>query len=187
MSTPAPWPPVTVLLVDDHALLRAGVHAEIARRRRGGRGGHRRRSNGGERRLTPEVVLLDVHMPDGGGLAVLHGVATQDPPVRFLALSVSDAAEDVIALIRAGARGYVTKAITGRTWWRQSAAWPTGTQCSPRLAGSCSTHLPTPSRARPARRDLPATTRPARTTSTASPRASAKCCASSPAATCTRE
>ena len=62
---------------------------------------------------TPDVVLLDVHMPDGGGLAVLRAVNDKDPSIRFLALSVSDAAEDVISVIRAGARGYVTKNISG--------------------------------------------------------------------------
>jgi DNA-binding NarL/FixJ family response regulator len=61
----------------------------------------------------PDVVLLDVHMPGGGGKAVLEEVLRQRPEVRFLALSVSDAAEDVIAVIRAGARGYVTKNISG--------------------------------------------------------------------------
>jgi DNA-binding NarL/FixJ family response regulator len=60
----------------------------------------------------PDVVLLDVHMPDGGGLAVLEAIRPQLPETRFLALSVSDAAEDVIALIRAGASGYVTKTIS---------------------------------------------------------------------------
>jgi DNA-binding NarL/FixJ family response regulator len=62
--------------------------------------------------LQPDVVLLDVHLPDGGGRAVLAGVGTAAPATRFLALSVSDAAEDVIGVIRAGARGYVTKSIT---------------------------------------------------------------------------
>jgi DNA-binding NarL/FixJ family response regulator len=61
----------------------------------------------------PDVVLLDVHMPDGGGVAVIEAVAEDDPLPRFLALSASDAAEDVIATIRAGARGYVTKSISG--------------------------------------------------------------------------
>src|SRR5262249_27257517 len=61
----------------------------------------------------PEVVLLDVHLPDGGGEAVIAGVALERPGVKFLALSVSDAAEDVIGVIRAGARGYVTKTISG--------------------------------------------------------------------------
>ena len=58
-------------------------------------------------------MLLDVHMPDGGGVEVIRRVAAQQPAVRFLALSVSDAAQDVIAVIRAGARGYVTKSISG--------------------------------------------------------------------------
>ncbi len=61
----------------------------------------------------PEVVLLDVHLPGGGGQAVLRGVMPHHPTVQFLALSVSDAPEDVIAVIRAGARGYVTKTISG--------------------------------------------------------------------------
>src|SRR5205085_8289325 len=61
----------------------------------------------------PDVVLLDVHLPGGGGQAVIETVARTHPHMRFLALSVSDAAEDVIAVIRAGARGYVTKTISG--------------------------------------------------------------------------
>ncbi len=61
----------------------------------------------------PEVVLLDVHMPDGGGVEVIRRTAEAHPKTQFLALSVSDAAEDVIAVIRAGARGYVTKTISG--------------------------------------------------------------------------
>src|SRR4051794_41594844 len=65
----------------------------------------------GER--LPEVVLIDVHMPGGGGRAVIEAVAPLHPEIKFLALSVSDAAEDVIAVIRAGARGYVTKTISG--------------------------------------------------------------------------
>src|SRR3954447_15916538 len=103
-----------VVLVDDHALFRAGVRAEL---------------DGlvdvvgdaatvadavaliGD--LVPDVVLLDVHMPDGGGLEVLRRLAGEPAGVQFLALSVSDAAEDVIAVIRAGARGYVTKSISG--------------------------------------------------------------------------
>jgi DNA-binding NarL/FixJ family response regulator len=67
----------------------------------------------GIRRTTPDVVLLDVHLPDGGGRAVIEAVRPTHPQVRFLALSVSDAAEDVIGVIRAGARGYVTKTISG--------------------------------------------------------------------------
>ena len=65
------------------------------------------------KQLDPDVVLLDVHLADGGGQAVIAQVAPERPGVRFLALSVSDAAEDVIAVIRAGARGYVTKTISG--------------------------------------------------------------------------
>ena len=65
------------------------------------------------RHVKPDVVLLDVHMPDGGGAEVLRRVRPEQPDVVFLALSVSDAAEDVIAVIRAGARGYVTKTISG--------------------------------------------------------------------------
>src|SRR5437764_11037188 len=63
----------------------------------------------------PDVVLLDVHLPGGGGAEVIRGVHAQLPAVRFLALSVSDAAEDVIGVVRAGARGYVTKTIDGAT------------------------------------------------------------------------
>ncbi len=103
-----------VLLVDDHALFRAGVRSEL---------------DGlvdvvGDAATVadavaliaaeaPDVVLLDVHMPDGGGLEVLRQVGASAPGTQFLALSVSDAAEDVIAVIRAGARGYVTKTISG--------------------------------------------------------------------------
>ena len=64
------------------------------------------------KQLDPDVVLLDVHLPDGSGDVVINAVAPDRPGVRFLALSVSDAAEDVIAVIRAGARGYVTKTIS---------------------------------------------------------------------------
>src|SRR5690242_21070013 len=67
----------------------------------------------GIRRTVPDVVLLDVHLPGGGGRAVLEALRAELPSVRWLALSVSDAAEDVIAVIRAGARGYVTKTISG--------------------------------------------------------------------------
>jgi DNA-binding NarL/FixJ family response regulator len=103
-----------VFLVDDHALFRAGVRAEL---------GEHVEVVGeaddvepaveliGERQ--PDVVLLDVHLPSGGGQRVVEAVKTEHPAVRFLALSVSDAPEDVIAVIRAGARGYVTKTISG--------------------------------------------------------------------------
>jgi len=84
----------------------------------------------------PDVVLLDVHMPDGGGLAVIEAVRDTLPDTRFLALSVSDAAEDVIALIRAGARGYVTKTISADELADAVARVAGGDAVfSPRLAG----------------------------------------------------
>ena len=101
-----------VYLVDDHGMFRAGVRAELgAYVDVVGEAGTVARAVSGIGTLQPDVVLLDVHMPDGGGRAVLDAVRTAQPQVRFLALSVSDAAEDVIGLIRAGARGYVTKTI----------------------------------------------------------------------------
>jgi DNA-binding NarL/FixJ family response regulator len=103
----------TVVLVDDHAMFRAGVRAELgARVDVVGEAGDPAAALEVIRRTQPEVVLLDVHMPDGGGLAVLQALGDTLPGTRVLALSVSDAAEDVIALIRAGARGYVTKTIS---------------------------------------------------------------------------
>ncbi|HLT10493.1 MAG TPA: response regulator transcription factor [Micromonosporaceae bacterium] len=102
-----------VVLVDDHAMFRAGVRAEL-----GpyvdvvGEAGSVAEAIAVVTATVPDVVLLDVHMPDGGGRAVLESVRRSHPNVRFLALSVSDAAEDVIGLIRAGARGYVTKTIS---------------------------------------------------------------------------
>jgi DNA-binding NarL/FixJ family response regulator len=103
----------TVFLVDDHAMFRAGVRAELGQFvQLVGEAGTVADAIAGIREKRPDVVLLDVHMPDGGGLAVLAGVAGEVPDTRFLALSVSDAAEDVIAVIRAGARGYVTKTIS---------------------------------------------------------------------------
>ena len=101
-----------VALVDDHRLFRSGVRAalgdavEVV-----GEAGTVAEAVALVVRTQPDVVLLDVHMPDGGGRAVLAGVAQQAPGTKFLALSVSDAAEDVIGVIRGGARGYVTKSI----------------------------------------------------------------------------
>ncbi len=103
-----------VFLVDDHAVFRSGVRAELGREHDmeivGEAGGVVEAVTGIDS-TKPDVVLLDVHMPDGGGVAVLGRI---DPGSVCLALSVSDAAEDVIAVIRAGARGYVTKTISGR-------------------------------------------------------------------------
>jgi len=103
-----------VLIVDDHQMFRAGVRVEL---------GDAVDVVGDAadvetavrliRELLPDVVLLDVHMPGGGGKAVLDAVTATHPEVKFLALSVSDAAEDVISVIRSGARGYVTKTISG--------------------------------------------------------------------------
>ena len=110
MSTGRP----TVVLVDDHELFRAGVRAELE----GlvdirAEAGSVEEAASATLRERPDVVLLDVHMPGGGGVEVIRQVAQKLPAQRFLALSVSDAAEDVIAVIRAGARGYVTKSISG--------------------------------------------------------------------------
>ena len=103
-----------VVLVDDHELFRAGVRGEIATSVDiVGEAGTVAEAVPLIRELDPEVVLLDVHLPDGGGEGVIAGVAQERPAVKFLALSVSDAAEDVIGVIRAGARGYVTKTISG--------------------------------------------------------------------------
>ncbi|HEV7706967.1 MAG TPA: response regulator transcription factor [Asanoa sp.] len=102
-----------VFVVDDHAMFRAGVRAELAGRVDViGEASTVAEAVSRIGALEPDVVLLDVHMPDGGGRAVLEVIRRTHPQVRFLALSVSDAAEDVIGLIRAGARGYVTKTIS---------------------------------------------------------------------------
>ena len=103
-----------VVLVDDHALFRAGVRGEIGEQVEiVGEAGSVAEAVPLIRSTDPDVVLLDVHLGDGGGEAVIAGVAQERPAVKFLALSVSDAAEDVIGVIRAGARGYVTKTISG--------------------------------------------------------------------------
>jgi DNA-binding NarL/FixJ family response regulator len=105
---------IRVLVVDDHAVVRSGVRAEVgAEVDVVGEADDVRSALAAIADLVPDVVLLDVHLPGGGGSAVLSHAVPLFPSVRFLALSVSDAAEDVIAVIRAGARGYVTKAITG--------------------------------------------------------------------------
>src|SRR3954452_25265725 len=102
-----------VLIVDDHELFRAGVRGQVepAVDVVG-------EASGVDEALhligeeSPDVVLLDVHMPEGGGVEVLRRASELEAPPRFLALSASDAAEDVIAVIRAGARGYVSKSIS---------------------------------------------------------------------------
>ncbi len=101
-----------VLIVDDHQLFRSGVRSELERHLEiTGEAGTVAEAVTAIESDQPEVVLLDVHMPDGGGLEVIRRAAERDLRPCYLALSVSDAAEDVIAVIRAGARGYVTKNI----------------------------------------------------------------------------
>ena len=103
-----------VVLVDDHGLFRAGVRAELGEQVEVvGDAGTVEEAVELIGREAPDVVLLDVHMPGGGGVEVIRRVAGTVPGVRFLALSVSDAPDDVISVIRAGARGYVTKTISG--------------------------------------------------------------------------
>lgn len=106
-------PPLRVVLVDDHELFRAGVRSELEGLvELAGEAGTVEEAVRCIETTRPDVVLLDVHMPAGGGVEVIRRAGEAQPGVRFLALSVSDAAEDVIAVIRAGARGYVTKTIS---------------------------------------------------------------------------
>jgi len=126
-----------VVIVDDHAMFRAGVRHEI--------GQHCDVVGEGEDVATavavivatePDVVLLDVHLPGGGGAEVIKQVLPTRPDVKFLALSVSDAAQDVIGVIRAGARGYVTKSISSEELLEGMARVAAGDAVfSPRLAG----------------------------------------------------
>ena len=103
-----------IVIVDDHGIFRAGVRSELGDSIDVvGEAGTVGEAIPLVVETDPDVVLLDVHLPDGGGQAVIAGVSPERPGVRFLALSVSDAAEDVIGVVRAGARGYVTKTISG--------------------------------------------------------------------------
>jgi DNA-binding NarL/FixJ family response regulator len=103
-----------LVLVEDHRLFRSGVRSELdSSIEVVGEASTVAEAIPLIRDLDPDVVLLDVHLPDGTGQAVIAAVAPERPGVKFLALSVSDAAEDVIGVIRAGARGYVTKTISG--------------------------------------------------------------------------
>ena len=126
-----------VVIVDDHDLFRAGVRAEL-----GGEldvvgdAGQVTQAVSLIEKQAPDVVLLDVHMPDGGGVEVIRRAVAEGLAARFLALSVSDAAEDVIAVIRAGARGYVTKSISGPELTEAIRRVADGDAVfSPRLAG----------------------------------------------------
>ncbi len=128
---------VRVFLVDDHRLFLSGVQAELG----GGcnivgTASEVDEAIAGIRRTEPDVVLLDVHLPGGGGAAVIEGVHAERPDATFLALSASDAAEDVVAVIRAGARGYVTKTIETAELLDAIARVHAGDAVfSPRLAG----------------------------------------------------
>jgi DNA-binding NarL/FixJ family response regulator len=127
-----------VFVVDDHGLFRSGVKSELSDAVDiVGEAGTAEDAVLGIVAVKPEVVLLDVHLPGGGGKAVIEGVrAAGHGDVRFLALSVSDAAEDVISLIRAGARGYVTKTVTRDELIDAIARVRAGDAVfSPRLAG----------------------------------------------------
>jgi DNA-binding NarL/FixJ family response regulator len=127
--------PVRVVIVDDHQMFRSGVRAELGPEVEVvGEAGDAVAAVAVIRATRPEVVLLDVHLPLGGGVEVLRQATTAE--VRYLALSVSDAAEDVIAVVRGGARGYVTKAVSGSELTSAIVRVAAGDAVfSPRLAG----------------------------------------------------
>ncbi len=127
----------TVVLVDDHELVRAGVRAELGDSVRVvGEASDVADAIDTIVEFQPAVVLLDVHLPSGTGADVIAGVEARGVSTQFLALSVSDAPTDVISVIRAGARGYVTKAITGQDLVDSIARVAAGDAVfSPRLAG----------------------------------------------------
>jgi DNA-binding NarL/FixJ family response regulator len=126
-----------VVLVDDHGLFLAGVRSQLGDEVEVvGEAGTVADAVPLIKKLDPDVVLLDVHLPDGKGDAIINAVAAERPGVKFLALSVSDAAEDVIAVIRAGARGYVTKTIAADELTAAIGRVAQGDAVfSPRLAG----------------------------------------------------
>jgi DNA-binding NarL/FixJ family response regulator len=126
-----------LFLVDDHAVFRSGVRAELGDAvELVGEADEVDAAVELINERVPDVVLLDVHLPGGGGQAVLRGVHVRHPDIRFLALSVSDAPEDVIAVIRAGARGYITKTISGPELLQAVSRVGAGDAVfSPRLAG----------------------------------------------------
>ena len=132
--TPAAW---RVVVVDDHAMFRSGVKHDIGSRvQLVGEGEDVPTAVAAIVAAVPDVVLLDVHLPGGGGIEVIKQVIAKEPEVKFLALSVSDAAEDVIGVIRAGARGYVTKSISADELVEAIGRVATGDAVfSPRLAG----------------------------------------------------
>ena len=135
--TPHPTAARRVVVVDDHAMFRSGVRHDIgARVQIVGEGEDVPTAVAAILAALPDVVLLDVHLPGGGGAEVLKQVLAVEPEIRFLALSVSDAAEDVIGVIRAGARGYVTKSISADELVEAIGRVAEGDAVfSPRLAG----------------------------------------------------
>ncbi|MCP4245937.1 MAG: response regulator transcription factor [bacterium] len=128
---------IRVFLVDDHELFLSGVRTELGERfEMAGWAADVDTAIEQIPAATPDVVLIDVHMAGGGGLAVLRNLTEEHPDIKFLALSVSDAAEDVIAMIRAGARGYVTKSISPQDLAASITRVHEGDAVfSPRLAG----------------------------------------------------
>ena len=164
-----------VFLVDDHHFFLSGLRAELgAEFEIVGEAGEVDAAVDGIRRTRPDVVLLDVHLPGGGGRAVLEAVRQTDQEIRFLALSVSDAAEDVIGVIRAGARGYVTKIFPARPGRRHPPGPGRRRRVLPRLAGFVLDAF---------HGDLTGVVDPSWTSS---PPASARSCGTSPAASPTR-
>jgi CheY-like chemotaxis protein len=142
---------VSVVIVDDHAMFRRGVRAEL-----GDAVEVLAEAADVDEAIAavsahhPDVVLLDVHLPGGGGVEVMRRLAaspaTGSPDTRFLALSVSDAAEDVIGTIRGGARATSPRPSPGPSWSGRSSGWPTATPCSPRAwPASCWTRSRAPS------------------------------------------
>jgi DNA-binding NarL/FixJ family response regulator len=134
---PPPRPAPRVFLVDDHSMFRSGVRSELADDVDiVGEAADVGPAIDQISQSVPEVVLLDVHLPGGGGQDVIAAVKAEHPEVKFLALSASDAPEDVIAVIRAGARGYVTKTISGAELTDAIRRVAAGDAVfSPRLAG----------------------------------------------------
>jgi DNA-binding NarL/FixJ family response regulator len=126
-----------VFFVDDHALFRSGVRSELGDQVEVvGEADDVQPAIALIAECVPDVVLLDVHLPGGGGQAVVTAIKDSHPQVRFLALSASDAPEDVIATIRAGARGYVTKTISAEELAAAVERVASGDAVfSPRLAG----------------------------------------------------
>ena len=126
-----------VFVVDDHALVRSGVRTELAGRVQViGEADDVETAVVAIPAADPDVVLVDVHLPGGGGAEVIRRVLAERPSTRFLALSVSDAPEDVIAVIRAGARGYLTKSVSGAELAEAIERVAAGDAVfSPRLAG----------------------------------------------------